>query len=251
MSDRSLVLVRHGESTWNNENKFSGWRDVPLSDRGIEQARYAGQLLREDRLDFDIAFTSTLKRAIKTLWIMLEEMDQMWVPEHKDYRLNERHYGKLQGLSKSQQAHEYGEEQVRKWRRGWDVRPPLIEDEHEAEFPAHQRQYAHVPAAKIPRGESLADTVQRVIPYWEKVIRPHLIKGSNVLVVAHGNSLRALRKVIENISDADIPNVELPTGMPFVYRLNRSLKAVSKGFRGSSEEVKRAIAEVVNQGRAK
>jgi len=250
MSGRTLVLVRHGESTWNQENRFSGWRDVPLSDRGVQQARNAGQILKDDGFLFDVAFTSYLKRAIKTLWIILEELDQMWVPEYKHWTLNERHYGKLQGLNKAEQAKEYGDTQVHLWRRGWDVRPPQIDDTHDAAFPLHQRQYAGLKTG-IPRGESLKDTVDRVMPYWEKEIRPHLKRGRNVIVVAHGNSLRALIKVIENVPEDAISGIELPTGTPYVLRLDKSLRPIDSGFRGDSKQIEDAIREVQDQGRSK
>jgi len=251
MHDRFLVLVRHGESTWNRENRFSGWRDVPLSERGVDQARAAAQQLKQDDFQFDIAFTSRLSRAIKTLWIMLEELGQMWVPEIKDHRLNERHYGRLQGLNKAEMAAEYGEEQVHQWRRGWDVAPPKIDSEHDPEFPAYQRRYRDVNPAELPLGESLADTVNRVIPCWEDLIRPQFRKPRSVLVVAHGNSLRALIKVIENVSDADIPNRELPTGQPYILRLNASLRPIEGRFSGDPAKIQRAIEEMRAQGRAK
>jgi 2,3-bisphosphoglycerate-dependent phosphoglycerate mutase len=249
MKSRSLVLVRHGESTWNQENRFSGWRDIPLSDRGIAQARNAGQILKDDLIQFDVAFTSLLKRAIKTLWIILEELDQMWIPEYKHWRLNERHYGKLQGLNKAEQAEEYGEEQVHLWRRGWDVRPPLIEDTHDAASPVHQRRYSSM-KSEIPRGESLKDTVERVAPYWKSHIRPQLSKG-NVLVVAHGNSLRALIKFIENVPEDAIAEVELPTGTPYVLRLDSKLRTIDSGFRGDPRQIESAIQAVKDQGRSK
>jgi 2,3-bisphosphoglycerate-dependent phosphoglycerate mutase len=243
-----LVLVRHGESTWNQENRFSGWRDVPLSDLGIQQARDAGQILKDDDFQFDVAFTSYLKRSIKTLWIILEELDQMWIVEHKHWRLNERHYGKLQGLNKAEMGKQYGEEKVQRWRRGWDVRPPLIDDSHDAASPVHQRRYRGL-QSEIPRGESLKDTVDRVVPYWTDAIQPELQSGRNVLVVAHGNSLRALIKVVQNIPDHVIPTIELPTGKPYVIRLDASLRVTDGEFLGDPEEIEAAIEAVKNQAR--
>lgn len=252
MNDRFLVLVRHGESTWNRENRFSGWRDVPLSDRGVDQARAAGQQLKQDDFQFDIAFTSRLSRAIKTLWIMLEELGQMWIPEVKDYRLNERHYGRLQGLNKAEMAAEYGEERVRLWRRGWDVKPPQIDSDNDPEFPGYQRRYRDVNPKDLPRGESLQETVNRVIPCWQKLIRPQLKKPrATVLVVAHGNSLRALIKVIEDVPDSEIATWELPTGQPYIVRLNASLKRVESRFSGDPAKIQREIEEIRAQGRAK
>lgn len=246
---RKLVLVRHGESTWNQENRFSGWRDVPLSERGIQQARDAGQVLKSDGIPFHVAFTSYLRRAIETLWIILEALDQMWVPEHKHWRLNERHYGKLQGLSKTEMAKLYGDQQVQSWRRGWDVRPPLIEETSDADYPIHQRQYADI-KADVPRGESLKDTVERVVPYWETTISPYLKHNRNVLVVAHGNSLRALVKVVKNISDDEITKLEIPTGAPYIIQLDASLHAVESGFRGDATRIAAAIQAVKDQGKA-
>ena len=243
---RSLVLVRHGESTWNQENRFSGWRDVPLNDRGSEQAHSAGRILRDDGFEFDVAFTSYLKRAIKTLWIILEELDQMWIPEHKHWRLNERHYGKLQGLNKAEMAREYGEGQVHLWRRSWDVPPPLLDESPEAK----ERPYAAF-AAELPRGESLENTVARVLPYYESDIQPQLREGKDVLIVAHGNSLRALVKVLENIADDVIPTFEFPTGVPYVLRLNENLGLIDSGFRGDPKQIESAIQAVRNQGKAR
>ena len=244
MSDRLLVLVRHGESTWNQENRFTGWGDVPLSDHGIVEARRAGQILKDEGIRFDVAFTSYLQRAIKTLWIVLEELGQMWIPEHKHWRLNERHYGALQGLNKAETARKYGEEQVQLWRRGWDVRPPPSETADAAD-----RRYAGIEGG-IPRGESLKDTVDRVVPYWESAIRPRLIEGSNVLVAAHGNSLRALIKFIEGIPDEAIPGLEIPTAVPYVLRLDESLGVLDAGFRGDPEHIASAIQAARDQGRS-
>jgi 2,3-bisphosphoglycerate-dependent phosphoglycerate mutase len=221
----SLVLVRHGESTWNRENRFTGWVDVPLSEHGIEEARQAGRILREEGVLFDVAFTSYLNRAIKSLWIILEELDQMWIPELKHWALNERHYGKLQGLNKREMAQLEGEDRVRQWRRSWDVGPPQLDPSPDPP----DRRYADL-GPRLPLGESLRDTVARVRPYWEEAIRPHLRIGQRVLVVAHGNSLRGLVKILENIPDDAIPGFELPTGIPYLLRLRASLEVVESSF---------------------
>jgi 2,3-bisphosphoglycerate-dependent phosphoglycerate mutase len=226
-SSKALVLVRHGESTWNRENRFTGWEDVPLTDRGEEEARNAGRILRARGFLFDVAFTSVLNRAIKSLWIILEELDQMWIPEWKHWALNERHYGALQGLDKAEQAARCGEEQVRLWRRSWSVRPPLMD---RADVRA-DRRYTEL-GARVPLGESLEDTVARVAPYWESTIRPHLARGENVLIAAHGNSLRGLVKIIENVPDDVIPTFELPTGIPYALHLSDSLDVIASGFLG-------------------
>lgn len=222
----TLVLVRHGQSTWNRANLFTGWEDVPLSDHGVEEAREAGRLLREEGFLFDVAFTSWLQRAIKSLWIILEELDQMWIPEYKHWALNERHYGALQGLNKSEQARIVGEQQVHQWRRSWDVRPPKLD----ARATMSDRRYAAI-ASGFPSGESLKDTVERVEPYWTQVIAPHLRDGETVLLVAHGNSQRALIKIIEDIPNELVPDLELPTGIPYVIRMNDSLDVLDSGFR--------------------
>ena len=214
-----LVLIRHGESTWNLENRFTGWTDVPLTATGVAQARQAGRLLREGGYEFDVAYTSVLKRAIRTLWIALDELDQMWIPVVRDWRLNERHYGALQGLNKAETAERHGDEQVKIWRRSFDVPPPPLEVGSPYDLSSDPR-YAGI---KIPASESLKDTILRVLPYWESAIVPELKAGKTVLISAHGNSLRALVKHISGISDADINGLEIPTGQPIVYELDDNL----------------------------
>ncbi len=219
-----LVLLRHGQSTWNLENRFTGWTDVDLSERGVREARTAGLLMHGAGFRFDQAYTSVQKRAIRTLWLALEAMDQCWVPISNSWKLNERHYGALQGLNKAETASEYGDEQVRIWRRSYDVCPPALE----ADDPRHPKfdpRYGDVDPAQLPATESLSITLQRVLPYWEGTIAPTLAPGRNVLIAAHGNSLRALIKHLDNISDEEIPNLEIPTGAPLVYELNDSLEA--------------------------
>lgn len=224
-----LVFIRHGQSEWNAKNLFTGWRDVKLSEQGIAEATAAGQKLKEKGYEFDIAFTSMLTRAIKTCNIVLEESDQLFVPQIKTWRLNERHYGKLQGLDKKQTAEQYGEEQVRIWRRSYDTLPPLLDENDE--FSAHNdRRYAHLPSDVVPNGENLKVTLERVLPFWHDQIAPAILSGKRVLVAAHGNSLRALVKHIERISDDEIMSVEIPTGQPLVYRLDEQLNVVEKFY---------------------
>lgn len=226
---KELVLIRHGQSEWNAKNLFTGWRDVPLSGQGIAEAQAAGRKLAQHGYQFDVAFTSVLTRAIKTCNIVLEESGQLWVPQIKSWRLNERHYGKLQGLDKKQTAEQYGDEQVRIWRRSYDTLPPLLDPADE--FSAHNdRRYAALPADVVPDGENLKVTLARVLPFWHDCIAPEILAGKRVLVAAHGNSLRALAKHIENISDDDIMGLEIPTGQPLVYRLNDRLNAVEKFY---------------------
>jgi len=220
-----LVLVRHGESVWNRENLFTGWTDVDLTDRGEGESRKAGLLLKEHGFVFDVAFTSVLKRAIRTLWIMLEQMDQMWIPERKEWRLNERHYGALQGLNKAETASRYGEEQVKLWRRSYHVRPPALSEGDERD-PWLDARYKSLPRHLIPKTECLHDTVERVLPCWQQQILPALREGRRVLIVAHGNSLRGLIKYLDRVSDSDIVNLEIPTGNPLVYELNDDLRPV-------------------------
>ncbi|MBJ6752587.1 2,3-diphosphoglycerate-dependent phosphoglycerate mutase [Geomonas anaerohicana] len=222
---QQLVLIRHGESVWNQENLFTGWTDVELSPRGEEESRNAGRLLKEKGYVFDVAFTSMLRRAIGTLWIILREMDLMWIAEHKDWRLNERHYGALQGLNKAQTAEQYGEEQVKLWRRSYHVRPPALGD-GDQRYPGRDPRYATLPPHLIPRTECLQDTVERVLPCWQQVIAPALRECRRPLIVAHGNSLRALIKYLDRVSDSDIINLEIPTGTPLVYELDDDLKPI-------------------------
>ncbi|KRM86702.1 2,3-diphosphoglycerate-dependent phosphoglycerate mutase [Lacticaseibacillus thailandensis] len=222
-----LVLIRHGQSEWNLSNQFTGWHDVDLSEKGVEEAKAAGKKLKEAGIQFDQAYTSVLTRAIKTLHYALEEADQLWIPETKTWRLNERHYGALQGLNKKETAEKYGDEQVHIWRRSYDVLPPLL-DADDPESAAQDRRYADLDPRIIPGGENLKVTLERVIPFWEDHIAPDLLAGKNVIIAAHGNSLRALTKYIENISDADIMNLEMATGEPVVYDFDDKLKVTNK-----------------------
>ena len=221
-----LVLIRHGESAWNLENRFTGWKDVDLSPKGIEEAKAAGKILKEMNLVFDVAYTSYLKRAIKTLNIVLEEMDELYIPVYKSWRLNERHYGALQGLNKAETAKKYGDEQVYIWRRSFDIAPPSIDKDSEY-YPKSDRRYADLPDSEIPLGESLKDTIARVLPYWHSDISKSLQEGKNVIVAAHGNSLRALIKYLLNISNEDILNLNLVTGKPMVFEIDKDLKVIS------------------------
>ena len=224
-----LVFIRHGFSEWNAKNLFTGWRDVNLTERGVEEAKAAGKKLLDANFEFDIAFTSVLTRAIKTCNIVLEESHQLWIPQVKNWRLNERHYGELQGLDKKATAEKYGDEQVHIWRRSYDTLPPLL-DPKDPNSAHNDRRYANLPADVIPNGENLKVTLERVLPFWEDQIAPALLSGKRVLVVAHGNSLRALAKHIEGISDADIMELEIPTGQPLVYKLDDNLKVVEKFY---------------------
>lgn len=245
-----LVLLRHGESTWNRENRFTGWTDVDLTERGRAEAREAGRLMKEAGLDFDLAWTSLLKRAIRSLWIALDEMDRMWVPIRNDWRLNERHYGALQGLDKAETAAQYGDAQVLAWRRGYDTPPnPLASDDPRASFA--DPRYAGLARDLIPLTESLKDTVARVLPVWNESIAPAIRAGSRVLVTAHGNSLRALIKHLEGIGDADIVALNVPTGRPLVYDLDAGLRPIRRAYLGDAAEVERAMAAVAAQGKAK
>ncbi len=246
----TLVMIRHGESIWNKENRFTGWKDVPLSDRGHEEAVDAGQLLLEEGFEFDMAYTSVLKRAIRTLWHVLEEMDLMWVPVVRSWKLNERHYGALQGLNKAETAARHGEEQVHIWRRSYDVPPPALTKD-DARWPGNDRRYKGLSESELPATECLKDTVARVIPYWEREIVPQITSGKRVLIAAHGNSMRALLKHLDGISDEDIPGVNVPTGMPLVYKLDKDLRPVSKRYLGDPEAVEKAMAAVASQGKAK
>lgn len=221
-----LVLIRHGESAWNLENRFTGWKDVDLSPKGIEEAKAAGKILKEMNLVFDVAYTSYLKRAIKTLNIVLEEMDELYIPVYKSWRLNERHYGALQGLNKAETAKKYGDEQVHIWRRSFDIAPPSIDKDSEY-YPKSDRRYADLPDSEIPLGESLKDTIARVLPYWHSDISKSLQEGKNVIVAAHGNSLRALIKYLLNISNEDILNLNLVTGKPMIFEIDKDLNVIS------------------------
>jgi 2,3-bisphosphoglycerate-dependent phosphoglycerate mutase len=245
-----VVLIRHGESIWNKDNLFSGWTDVDLSEKGREEANAGGRQLKEQGFVFDVAFTSVLKRAIRTLWIVLDEMDLMWIPVHRDWRLNERHYGALQGLNKAQTAEKYGEPQVKLWRRSYDVRPPALE-ETDPRYPGHDPRYQHIPKPQLPVTECLKDTVARFLPCWHEVIAPAIRSGKRVLIAAHGNSLRALVMYLDTISEKDIIEVNIPTGMPLVYELDAGLKPIRKDYLGDPEIVKQAMAAVANQGKVK
>jgi len=243
---KTLVLLRHGESTWNKENRFTGWTDVGLSDKGVEEARAAGRVLRDHRYTFDIAFTSVLKRAIQTLWLALEEMDLMWIPEEKSWRLNERHYGALQGLNKKETAVRYGEEQVKIWRRSYDVRPPAL-DRNDPRSPVKDPRYASLTPQEIPLTECLRDTVDRVMPYWNSCIAPAIRTGKKVLIASHGNSLRALIKYLDHISDHDIVELNVPTGIPLVYELQDDLTTIKSFYLGDPDAVARATQAVADQ----
>jgi 2,3-bisphosphoglycerate-dependent phosphoglycerate mutase len=239
--------LRHGESTWNRENRFTGWTDVDLTEKGCEEAHEAGRLMKADGYEFDIAYTSVLKRALRTLWIASDEMDLLWIPVEKSWRLNERHYGALQGLNKAETAAKHGEAQVKIWRRSYDIPPPPLDPDDERS-PACDRRYSNVPQDLLPLTESLKDTVARFLPYWHEVIAPTIRSGSRVLIAAHGNSLRALVKYLDNVSESDILELNIPTGIPLVYELNDELKPVRKFYLGDQEAAARKAAAVASQG---
>jgi 2,3-bisphosphoglycerate-dependent phosphoglycerate mutase len=243
-----LVIIRHGESVWNKENRFTGWQDVGLSEKGISEAIKGGQALKKENIQFDIAYTSLLKRAIKTLDYVLEELDQVWLPVHKDWRLNERHYGNLQGLNKTEMAQQHGEEQVKIWRRSYDVPPPEM-SMTDSRHPKNDIRYKHVPLRDLPSSESLKDTVARFIPLWNDKIIPDLKLDRKILIVAHGNSLRALMMNLEGITPEEIMQINMPTGIPLYYELDDSFKVVSKKFLGDPKDVENAIQAVANQGK--
>src|SRR5512140_3056049 len=247
---KKLVLLRHGESLWNQENRFTGWKDVNLTAKGEEEAKAAGRLLASEGFDFDFAFTSVLTRAIRTLNLALESMDRLWIPVEKDWRLNERHYGALQGLNKAETAKKFGEEQVLVWRRSYDIPPPALEpgDEREA---SRDPRYAKLSAAEVPRTECLKDTVARVVPYWNERIAPRVAGGERVLVAAHGNSLRALIKYFDRMSDEAIVAENVPTGVPLVYELDDAMKPLRRYYLGDAEAIARAMHSVASQGKAR
>ncbi len=245
---RKLVLLRHGESAWNKENRFTGWTDVDLSDTGREEAHEAGKVLREGGYTFDVAFTSVLKRAIHTLWIVLDELDLAWIPVHRSWRLNERHYGALQGLNKAETAAKFGEDQVKIWRRSYDIQPPELTPEDER-FPGLDPRYANMSKAALPLTECLKDTVARFLPLWQESIAPAVQNGERVLIAAHGNSLRALVKYLDNISESAIVEMNIPTGMPLVYELDDDLKPLNRYYLGDPEKVKAAMDAVASQGK--
>lgn len=245
-----VVLLRHGQSQWNLENRFTGWTDVPLSEKGMEEARNAGKLLKAEGFEFDAAYTSVLKRAIKTLWLALEELDEMWIPVTRDWHLNERHYGALQGYNKAEMAAQVGEAQVKIWRRSYDVPPPALKSD-DPRFPGSERRYASLSADELPLTECLKDTVARVLPYWEGVICPEIKAGKRIIIAAHGNSLRALVKHLDNISDDDIIGLNIPTGIPLVYELDEDMRPISHRYLGDEEAAKAAAEAVANQGKVK
>jgi 2,3-bisphosphoglycerate-dependent phosphoglycerate mutase len=245
-----LVLLRHGESTWNKENRFTGWTDVDLSEKGVVEAVQAGNLMKEAGFTFDIAYTSLLKRAIRTLWLSMQQMDLMWIPEIKDWRLNERHYGALQGLNKAEMAAKYGDEQVLIWRRSYDVRPPDL-DKTDERFPGFDPRYKSLKSTELPTAECLKDTVARFLPLWHEEIAPIIKSGKRMIIAAHGNSLRALVKYLDNIPENEIVGLNIPTGIPLVYELDDDLKPVRHYYLGDSEAIEKAIQSVANQGKAK
>lgn len=245
-----LVLIRHGESEWNKENRFTGWKDVDLSAKGVEEAHAAGRLLKDEGFTFDEAYTSVLKRAIRTLWIVLDEMDLMWIPETKSWLLNERHYGALQGLNKAETAAQYGEEKVLVWRRSFDIPPDALEDTDER-YLGNDPRYCNIEPGKFPKTECLKDTIARVVPYFENEIMPKIREGKRVIIAAHGNSLRALVKYLDSISDEDILKYNVPTGIPLVFELDDDSKPVKSYYLGDQEAIKAAQEAVANQGKAK
>lgn len=245
-----VVLLRHGESVWNKENLFTGWTDVDLSEKGLLEAREAGRVLKQEGYTFEIAFTSVLKRAIRTLWLVLDEMDLMWIPVVRDWRLNERHYGALQGLNKSQTAEKYGEQQVKVWRRSYDTPPPVLE-ESDPRYPGHDPRYRSLTKEQLPLTECLKDTVARFLPSWHEEIAPTIRSGKRVLIAAHGNSLRALVKYLDNVPEDVITELNIPTGIPLVYVLDESLQPIRHYYLGDPDRVKEAMEAVASQGKAK
>jgi 2,3-bisphosphoglycerate-dependent phosphoglycerate mutase len=243
-----VVLLRHGESVWNKENLFTGWTDIDLSEKGREEAKDAGVVLKGQGYSFDVAYTSLLKRAIRTLWITLDEMELMWIPVIRDWRLNERHYGALQGLNKAETAAKYGEQQVKVWRRSYDIPPPALE-ESDPRFPGHDPRYRTINKAQLPLTECLKDTVARFLPAWHEVIAPDVASGQRVLITAHGNSLRALVKYLDDVPESQIVELNIPTGMPLVYELDANLKPITRYYLGDPERVKKAMEAVANQGK--
>jgi len=250
MDNIKLVLLRHGESIWNKENRFTGWTDVDLSEKGMAEARESGEVLKKEGYTFDIAFTSVLKRAIRTLWITLDTMDLMWIPIYRSWHLNEKHYGTLQGLNKAETAKKYGEEQVLLWRRAYDIQPPAIEIT-DPRHPANDPRYKELDSREMPSTECLKDTVERFLPYWHNDIAPVLKSGKKVLIAAHGNSLRALVKYLDKLSDDEIVKLNIPTGIPLVYELDKNLNAIKHYYLGDPEKVKKAMETVASQGKAK
>jgi len=250
VSMKKIVLLRHGESVWNKENRFTGWTDVDLSAQGLEEAHNAGRLLKAEQFTFDLAHGSVLKRAIRTMWIVLEELDLTWIPQQLSWRLNERHYGALQGLNKSDMAERFGAEQILAWRRSYDIPPPALE-KGDPRYPGNDRRYADMVPQDIPVTECLKDTVARFLPYWNDVIAPQVKSGKRVLVAAHGNTIRALVKYLDNVSEKDIVGLNIPTGIPLVYELNDSLQPVRNYYLGDQEKARKAAAAVAAQARGK
>jgi 2,3-bisphosphoglycerate-dependent phosphoglycerate mutase len=245
-----VVLLRHGESEWNLANRFTGWTDVDLTEKGIEEAKAAGKVLKEKGFTFDIAYTSVLKRALRTLWIALDEMDLLWIPWVRNWRLNERHYGALQGLNKAETAAQHGEEKVLIWRRSYDVPPPELEKSDDR-YPGNDPRYADMDEKDVPTTECLKDTVDRFLPFWHETIAPDIKAGKKVLIAAHGNSLRALVKYLDELTEEEVIKLNIPTGMPLVYELDEDLKPIKHYYLGDEEAVKKAIEAVANQGKAK
>jgi 2,3-bisphosphoglycerate-dependent phosphoglycerate mutase len=245
-----LVLIRHGESDWNKQNRFTGWTDVDLSEKGRGEALEGGRVLKQEGFTFDVAYTSVLKRAIRTLWTVLDEMDLMWIPVYRSWRLNERHYGALQGLNKSETAAKYGEDQVKIWRRSYDVPPPVLEKSDER-WPGHDRRYKDLSEAELPVTECLKDTVARFLPYWHETIAPAVKAGKQVIIAAHGNSLRALVMYLDNVSEKEIIGLNIPTGIPLVYELDENLKPIKHYYLGDQEKIKAAMEAVAAQGKKK
>ncbi|NQT90733.1 MAG: 2,3-diphosphoglycerate-dependent phosphoglycerate mutase [Candidatus Omnitrophica bacterium] len=249
MADIKLVLLRHGESTWNKENRFTGWTDVDLSEKGVKEAHEAAETLKKEGYTFDIAFTSVLKRAIRTLWIVQDNMDLMWIPVYRSWRLNEKHYGALQGLNKSETAKKYGDEQVLKWRRAYDVQPPPLE-KSDKRHPINDPMYKDLDEKDIPATECLKDTVERFLPYWHEAIAPVVKSGKKVIIAAHGNSLRALVKYLDDMPDDEIVKLNIPTGIPLVYELDKNLKPIKHYYLGDPEAIKKAAEAVAKQGKS-
>ena len=245
-----VVLLRHGESTWNKENRFTGWVDVDLSERGMAEGHEAAKVLKEEGCTFDVAYTSVLKRAIRTLWIVLDDMDLMWIPVFRTWRLNERHYGGLQGLDKAEMAARHGEEQVHIWRRSYDIRPPAL-TKSDPMYPGNDPRYRDLTEQELPLTECLKDTVARFLPYWHEVIAPVVKEGKRVLIAAHGNSLRALVKYLDKVPDDVIPGLNIPTGVPLVYELDENLQPLKHYYLGDQEEIRKAMEAVARQGKAK
>jgi 2,3-bisphosphoglycerate-dependent phosphoglycerate mutase len=245
-----LVLLRHGESTWNKENRFTGWTDVDLSEKGRQEAQEAGIVLKAEGYEFDVAYTSVLKRAIRTMWTVMDEMDLMWIPVHRSWRLNERHYGALQGLNKAETAEKFGEAQVKTWRRSYDVRPPELTPD-DARFPGNDPRYRGLTKDELPLTECLKDTVARFLPLWHDVIAPEIRVGRKVLIAAHGNSLRALVKYLDDIPESEIVELNIPTGMPLVYELDGDLRPLNRYYLGDPAKVKAAMEAVAAQGKKK